>query len=71
MKQKLFCPHCGRCLGECSSSDETGDCGLSHGISDSTGIGGGHRALGTKTKTSGNKQSSQRSKELHKSGGKR
>ena len=26
MKHKLFCPHCGRCLGECSSSDETGDC---------------------------------------------
>ena len=24
MKIKLFCPHCGRCLGEALSSDETG-----------------------------------------------
>ena len=26
MKLKLFCPHCGRCLGECNSSDDTSDC---------------------------------------------
>lgn len=26
MKQKLFCPHCGRCLGECLISDDTGEC---------------------------------------------
>ena len=26
MKIKLFCPHCGRCLGECMASDETSDC---------------------------------------------
>ncbi len=26
MKQKLFCPHCGRCLGECDSSDDSSDC---------------------------------------------
>lgn len=26
MKLKLFCPYCGRCLGECLFSDETGDC---------------------------------------------
>jgi len=24
MTNKLYCPHCGRCLGECVSSDETG-----------------------------------------------
>ena len=26
MKLKLFCPHCGRCLGECIASDDTSDC---------------------------------------------
>ena len=26
MKQKLFCPHCGRCLGECDISDSSGKC---------------------------------------------
>lgn len=24
MKTKMFCPHCGRCLGESITSDETG-----------------------------------------------
>ncbi len=24
MKQKIFCPYCGRCLGECSANDESG-----------------------------------------------
>ena len=24
MTNKLYCPHCGRCLGECVSSDDTG-----------------------------------------------
>lgn len=23
MTNKLFCPHCGRCLGECVSSDDS------------------------------------------------
>lgn len=23
---KLFCPYCGRCIGECSSNDESGYC---------------------------------------------
>lgn len=23
MEQKIFCPHCGRCLGECFGSDST------------------------------------------------
>ncbi len=23
MNNKLYCPHCGRCLGECVSSDDT------------------------------------------------
>ncbi len=26
MTTKLYCPHCGRCIGICSSSDETGVC---------------------------------------------
>jgi len=26
MTIKLFCPHCGRCVGECSSTDETTIC---------------------------------------------
>ena len=26
MKQKLYCPHCGRCLGECCSSDGSSEC---------------------------------------------
>ena len=26
MKLKLFCPHCGRCLGECMSTDDECDC---------------------------------------------
>ena len=25
MKQKIFCPHCNRCLGECVVSDSSGD----------------------------------------------
>ena len=24
MKQKVFCPYCGRCLGECVANDESG-----------------------------------------------
>ena len=24
MKQKVFCPYCGRCLGECVVSDDSG-----------------------------------------------
>lgn len=28
MKQKIFCPHCGRCLGECDISDSSGSCRL-------------------------------------------
>ena len=24
MKQKIFCPHCGRCLGECVANDDSG-----------------------------------------------
>lgn len=23
---KLFCPHCGRCLGECNSSNDSSTC---------------------------------------------
>ncbi len=26
MNLKLYCPHCGRCLGECVSSDESSNC---------------------------------------------
>lgn len=26
MQMKLFCPHCGRCLGECNSSDGQSVC---------------------------------------------
>ena len=25
MKQKIYCPHCGRCLGECVANDESGE----------------------------------------------
>ena len=26
MKMLMYCPHCGRCLGECYSNDEKTDC---------------------------------------------
>ncbi len=26
MNLKLYCPHCGRCLGECVSNDEKSNC---------------------------------------------
>ena len=26
MDLKLYCPHCGRCLGECNASDNSANC---------------------------------------------
>ena len=26
LQTKLYCPHCGRCLGECNSNDELASC---------------------------------------------
>ena len=26
MQLKLYCPHCGRCLGECNSTDDQASC---------------------------------------------
>ncbi len=26
MQMKVFCPHCGRCLGECNSSNNEASC---------------------------------------------
>ena len=56
---------------EYEEPDETSNgCGILHDTSNSTCIGGGHRALDMKAKTSENRHSSQRSKELHKNCGK-